>query len=37
MFGQGKFQNGVLIEPKPGYKFDPQDSAKLQEFRNLIW
>lgn len=37
MFGQGKFQNGVLIEPKEEYKFDPKDSAKLQEFRNMIW
>lgn len=37
MFGQSKFQNGVLIEPKQEYKFDPKDSAKLQEFRNMIW
>ncbi|RPD67101.1 acetyl-CoA synthetase-like protein [Lentinus tigrinus ALCF2SS1-7] len=37
MFGQGKFQNGVLIEPKAKYKFDPGDTAKLQEFRNMIW
>ena len=37
MFGQGKFQNGVLIEPKPEYKFDGQDTQKLEEFRNKIW
>ena len=37
MFGQGKFQNGVLIEPKPEYKFDSQDAKKLEEFRNKIW
>ena len=37
MFGQGKFQNGVLIEPNPEFKFDPRDTTKLQEFRNKIW
>lgn len=37
MFGLGKFQNGVLIEPQADFKFDPQDVEKLQEFRNKIW
>ncbi|KAI0719505.1 acetyl-CoA synthetase-like protein [Cerioporus squamosus] len=37
IFGQGKFQNGVLIEPKAEYKLDPRNSGKLQEFRNMIW
>ncbi|TFK82377.1 acetyl-CoA synthetase-like protein [Polyporus arcularius HHB13444] len=37
IFGQGKFQNGVLIEPKEEYKFDPENSTKLEEFRNKIW
>ena len=37
MFGQGKFQNGVLIEPIPEYRFDPQDLGKLEDFRNRIW
>ncbi|KAJ7245421.1 hypothetical protein C8J57DRAFT_1082265 [Mycena rebaudengoi] len=36
MFGRGQFQAGVLVDPKPAYKFDPSDSAKLAEFRNLI-
>lgn len=36
-FGRGRFQAGVLIEPAPGYCFDPTDTAKLAEFRNMIW
>ncbi|KAI8996302.1 acetyl-CoA synthetase-like protein [Trametes punicea] len=35
MFGRGRFQNGVLIQPKES--FDPRDEAKLEEFRNKIW
>ncbi|KAI0045616.1 acetyl-CoA synthetase-like protein [Auriscalpium vulgare] len=37
MFGRGKPQNGVIIDPKPQYAFDPQDEQKLIEFRNAIW
>ncbi len=37
MFGRGKFQNGVLIEPTEDYVFDPKDTAKLEAFRNKIW
>lgn len=37
MFGRGKFQNGVLIDPKPQFAFDPKDEAKQEEFRQLIW
>ncbi|THH19547.1 hypothetical protein EW146_g1644 [Bondarzewia mesenterica] len=37
MFGRGKFQNGVLIDPKPQFAFDPSDKGKLEEFRNVIW
>ncbi|KAI9459305.1 acetyl-CoA synthetase-like protein [Russula earlei] len=37
MFGRGKFQNGVLIDPKPEFAFDPTDEAKLESFRQLIW
>ncbi|KAI0673239.1 acetyl-CoA synthetase-like protein [Trametes maxima] len=35
MFGRGRFQNGVLIQPKE--PFDPSDEAKLEEYRNKIW
>lgn len=37
MFGRGKFQNGVLVQVKKEYSFDPQDVDKLASFRDLIW
>ncbi|KAJ7683139.1 putative nonribosomal peptide synthetase [Mycena rosella] len=37
MFGRGRNQIGVLIEPNPQYKFDPEDEEQLVKFRNLIW
>ena len=37
MFGRGRFNAGVLIDPKPEYKFDPADEEKLAAFRNAIW
>ncbi|TBU38867.1 acetyl-CoA synthetase-like protein [Dichomitus squalens] len=37
IFGRGRLQNGVLIEPMPDYLLDPQDEQKLADFRNKIW
>ncbi|KAF8626806.1 hypothetical protein AX17_006463 [Amanita inopinata Kibby_2008] len=37
MFGRGDFQAGVIVDPKPQYKFDPEDEAALADFRNVIW
>jgi hypothetical protein len=37
IFGRGHFQAGVIVDPKPAFKFDPSDLAKLAEFRNKIW
>lgn len=37
MFGRGRFQAGVLVDPKPNFKFDPSDEIKLAAFRNTIW
>lgn len=37
IFGRGRFQAGVLIEPKPEYAFDPNDLGNLVSFRNAIW
>ncbi|KAK7470239.1 hypothetical protein VKT23_001674 [Stygiomarasmius scandens] len=37
MFGQGKFQAGILVEPIKEEQFDPKDQQKLSEFRNKIW
>ena len=34
---KGKLQPGVLIEPKPEYAIDPNDSNALAQFRNRIW
>ncbi|TFY73136.1 hypothetical protein EWM64_g10876, partial [Hericium alpestre] len=36
MFGRGKLQNGVLIQPEEDYEFDPADVTKLEKFRNAI-
>ncbi|OSD00523.1 acetyl-CoA synthetase-like protein [Trametes coccinea BRFM310] len=37
MFGSGKFQNGVLVEPVEEYAIDPSDPKQVEEFRNRIW
>ena len=37
MFGRGKFNAGVLIDPRPEFVFDPADETKLIDFRNAIW
>ena len=37
VFGHGKFQNGVLVQPPLEYQFDPQDKQLLRAFRNMIW
>ncbi|THH15912.1 hypothetical protein EW146_g4654 [Bondarzewia mesenterica] len=37
MFGRGRFQNGVLIDPRKEFNFNPKDEQKLIEFRNKIW
>ena len=37
MFGRGKFNAGVLIDPAPAFKFDPCNTTALVEFRRKIW
>ena len=37
MFGRGKFQNGVLIEPTEDFLVDPAKARQLEAFRNQIW
>ncbi|THV01989.1 acetyl-CoA synthetase-like protein [Dendrothele bispora CBS 962.96] len=37
MFGHGKFQAGIIIEPVKEEQFDPKDQVKLGEYRNRIW
>ena len=36
MFGRGRFNVGVIIEPKAEHAFDPADESKLIEFRKAI-
>ena len=37
IFGSNRNQTGVLIDPDPAFKFDPDDESKLAKFRNDIW
>lgn len=37
MFGRGKNQCGVLIEPTEAHAIDPYDTDALVNFRNKIW
>ena len=37
MFGRGRFNAGILVDPAPQYIFDPKDERKLAEFRDKIW
>ncbi|KIM91772.1 hypothetical protein PILCRDRAFT_83846 [Piloderma croceum F 1598] len=37
IFGQGKLNAGVVIDPRLPYKFDPRDEDKLNDFRDKIW
>lgn len=37
MFGRGQFHNGVIVDPRQDFVFDPKDNALLAEFRNAIW
>ena len=37
MFGRGKFQNGVLIEPKAEYSVDPENIDQVEAFKTAIW
>lgn len=37
MFGRGRFNPGVIIDPRPEFAFDPEDLEKLAKFRNTIW
>ncbi|KAF8880544.1 hypothetical protein BD779DRAFT_1675887 [Infundibulicybe gibba] len=37
VFGRGRFQAGVLIEPKPEYALDSSDLEQLASFRNNVW
>ena len=35
VFGHGRFQNGVLLQPRE--PFDPADARALEVFRDRVW
>ncbi|TFK46677.1 NAD(P)-binding protein [Heliocybe sulcata] len=37
MFGRGRNQVGIIVEPTPEFAVDPKDKEALAEFRNQIW
>jgi hypothetical protein len=37
MFGRGRSQTGVLVEPRPEHAIDVTDDKRVAEFRNMIW
>ncbi|KAH9847100.1 acetyl-CoA synthetase-like protein [Lenzites betulinus] len=37
MFGRGRFQNGILVEPQDEFAVDPNDIKQVEDFRNKIW
>ncbi|KAH7907693.1 hypothetical protein BJ138DRAFT_455649 [Hygrophoropsis aurantiaca] len=37
IFGRGRFNAGVLVDPLPDCAFDPTDEMRLADFRNKIW
>lgn len=37
MFGRGKNQCGILVEPSPKHVIAPEDVQGLIRFRNMIW
>ncbi|OAX38467.1 putative aminoadipate reductase [Rhizopogon vinicolor AM-OR11-026] len=37
MFGRGRNQVGIIIEPRPGHEIDVEDEKQLAKFRNRVW
>ncbi|MBW0473423.1 hypothetical protein O181_013138 [Austropuccinia psidii MF-1] len=37
MFGRGKPQNGVIVEPAPGFEVDVSDCRAVQQYIDSIW
>ncbi|KAG1870690.1 putative aminoadipate reductase [Suillus subalutaceus] len=37
IFGRGRNQVGILVEPRAGSEIDVDDGKKLAEFRNRVW
>jgi hypothetical protein len=37
MFGRGRFQNGVLVQPKSEFTINHADQEQVIALRNTIW
>ena len=37
MFGRGRPQNGIIIQPTKGHEIDPNDTVALAQFKDDIW
>lgn len=37
MFGNGRANAGILVEPKVEHRFDPTNQEKLAAFRDKLW
>ncbi|KAF8578531.1 acetyl-CoA synthetase-like protein [Ramaria rubella] len=37
MFGRGRDQNGILLQPAKGHEIDPGNEVTLAQFRNDVW
>ncbi|KIJ54685.1 hypothetical protein M422DRAFT_200577 [Sphaerobolus stellatus SS14] len=37
VFGRGRDQAGILVQPSKGKQFDPHDEIALAQYRNMIW
>ncbi|KAF9460912.1 acetyl-CoA synthetase-like protein [Collybia nuda] len=37
MFGRGRFNAGVIIEPSPEWTVDPDNETAVAEYRNKVW
>lgn len=37
MFGRGKTQGGVILQPSVGKEIDPTDEGQLSAYRSAVW
>ena len=37
MFGRGRDEAGILVEPAAGYAVDTKDDSKVAAYRDAIW
>ena len=37
MFGRGRDEAGILVEPVPNHQIDVDDDVQVAAFRNAIW